>query len=305
MDNMIFIIGAARSGTTLLAKEIFASDNRFCYTGEVDFLWRYGAGYRAGDLRRDASDRHLSYIRSWMSEFAEANGGKIVVDKTPSNCLRVPLLRKAFPDAKVIHIVRDGRAVAFSAREEWTAVGKYSLDSADFRKSSKLNQLRDLWVRRLRLRDRLRNFYSFIELGAELPKAYRSISRIVSPGRQRLWGPRFPGVRELMREMTALEVCALQWEFCVKQAHSDCLKQFPINYHLLRFEDLIATPEKCIDELYEFLGIASPKTVKTLEQVKISDRPDSWRQHLNRDEIDQLNLILGPQLAQFGYRSAK
>jgi omega-hydroxy-beta-dihydromenaquinone-9 sulfotransferase len=36
------------------------------------------------------------------------------VDKTLLNCFRVRLLNSIFPDAKFIHIIRDGRAVAFS-----------------------------------------------------------------------------------------------------------------------------------------------------------------------------------------------
>ena len=36
------------------------------------------------------------------------------VDKTLLNCFRVRLLNAIFPDAKFVHIIRDGRAVAFS-----------------------------------------------------------------------------------------------------------------------------------------------------------------------------------------------
>ena len=36
------------------------------------------------------------------------------MDKTLLNCFRVRLLNAIFPDAKFVHIIRDGRAVAFS-----------------------------------------------------------------------------------------------------------------------------------------------------------------------------------------------
>src|SRR5204862_3616663 len=39
---------------------------------------------------------------------------RVVVDKTPENSLHIPLIRELFPNAGVLHIVRDGRDVAAS-----------------------------------------------------------------------------------------------------------------------------------------------------------------------------------------------
>lgn len=42
-----------------------------------------------------------------------------LLEKTPENCLRLPFLQALFPDARVIFLVRDGRANAYSLMEGW------------------------------------------------------------------------------------------------------------------------------------------------------------------------------------------
>ncbi len=48
------------------------------------------------------------------------SGAQVWVDHTPDNVRYYPLLRKLFPDARYVHIVRDGRAVYQSVRDlDW------------------------------------------------------------------------------------------------------------------------------------------------------------------------------------------
>ena len=44
---------------------------------------------------------------------------KTFLEKTPENCLRLPFLEALFPEIKVIHLVRDGRANVHSLMEGW------------------------------------------------------------------------------------------------------------------------------------------------------------------------------------------
>ena len=41
------------------------------------------------------------------------------MDKSPRNSLKIPFVRKIFPEAKFIHIVRDGRDTSLSINKEW------------------------------------------------------------------------------------------------------------------------------------------------------------------------------------------
>jgi hypothetical protein len=62
----------------------------------------------------DYSEEMAAYFRKKVLQVQNLWGRSRFVDKTLQNCFRVRLLNSIFPDAKFIHIIRDGRAVAFS-----------------------------------------------------------------------------------------------------------------------------------------------------------------------------------------------
>jgi hypothetical protein len=49
---------------------------------------------------------------------AAGHGGRRFVEKNPENCFVVPFLLRAFPDARFVQIIRDGRDVAVSHAEK-------------------------------------------------------------------------------------------------------------------------------------------------------------------------------------------
>ncbi|CUH77806.1 Sulfotransferase domain protein [Tritonibacter multivorans] len=77
--------------------------------------------------RRDF--QHLEQARNWSDAFevilrfygedAAAGEGPIWGDKTPSYVLEMDLLKRIFPAARFVHIVRDPRDVALSAKAAW------------------------------------------------------------------------------------------------------------------------------------------------------------------------------------------
>ena len=62
--------------------------------------------------------RRFIVFRNWLIRPA---GGRLIrlLEKTPENCLRLPFLEALFPDAKVVYLVRDGRANVSSLMEGW------------------------------------------------------------------------------------------------------------------------------------------------------------------------------------------
>jgi omega-hydroxy-beta-dihydromenaquinone-9 sulfotransferase len=60
------------------------------------------------------SEEIAAYYRKKVLQVQNLWGRSRFMDKTLVNCFRVRLLNSIFPDAKFIHIIRDGRAVAFS-----------------------------------------------------------------------------------------------------------------------------------------------------------------------------------------------
>lgn len=112
--NYFFVIGCARSGTSILG-ELIASNPNIRYIFEAKRLWELGGldendGHRLTET--NATDPIKKQIKDWFEN--QAIGSQILVEKNPRNSLRIPYVKAIFPDAKFIHIVRDGRDVACS-----------------------------------------------------------------------------------------------------------------------------------------------------------------------------------------------
>ena len=79
-----------------------------------DALWiKYFVDY-SYMTENNYSEEMAAYFRKKILTVQNLWGRPRFVEKTLLNCFRVRLLNSIFPDAKFIHIIRDGRAVAFS-----------------------------------------------------------------------------------------------------------------------------------------------------------------------------------------------
>ena len=136
---MFFIVGSARSGTTLLRMmvnahpevavppesrfvvELYRNDN--VVVGE--FLTELGGHKRwpswdtsIEDVRAQIGDRtsapYTEAIEAVYRAFALARGKSRFGDKTPRYIEHIPLLARLWPSARFVHLVRDGREVALS-----------------------------------------------------------------------------------------------------------------------------------------------------------------------------------------------
>ncbi|HUP00211.1 MAG TPA: sulfotransferase [Gemmatimonadota bacterium] len=150
----IFIVGAPRSGTGLL-RDLLRSHPRLTFTPEAQFIPRFFRAY--GDPRDEREARRLAarilrsrHVRRWNlsiepSEFSHLRSFREVVgrvfeewarrenkprwgEKTPQYVLEIPTLLKIFPDARILHVYRDGRDVALSSMATW--FGPYNLFQA-------------------------------------------------------------------------------------------------------------------------------------------------------------------------------
>lgn len=116
--NIALIIGCARSGTSILGELIAAHPDVF-YLFEAQRVWELGPQAADGSHRRTAADaipEIADKIRTLVSVLTKKSGKPLVVEKCPRNTLRVSFIHKILPEAKIIHIVRDGRDVACSLR---------------------------------------------------------------------------------------------------------------------------------------------------------------------------------------------
>jgi len=86
------------------------------YIFEAHEIWEWGGLGENESHRltaRHATSEVKAKIRQWFAEQQGDHTG-LLVEKNPRNVLRVPYVRAIFPEAKIIHVVRDGRDVACS-----------------------------------------------------------------------------------------------------------------------------------------------------------------------------------------------
>jgi len=117
----VFVVGFPRSGTTLL-EEVLAGHPLVCTTGERDGLdagVREFLGNSDGLDRLSRSDTTALLVfreKYWrkLRELGVEFDGKVLVDKQPYNTVKLPLIVKLFPEAKILFVTRDPRDVVFS-----------------------------------------------------------------------------------------------------------------------------------------------------------------------------------------------
>jgi tetratricopeptide (TPR) repeat protein len=117
----VFLVGFPRSGTTLLERVLAAHpgvvawDERETLTEAVrDFM----ANPRGLDRLANADDELLADYRADYWRRVTRGGvdvaGKVALDKLPLNTMKLPLIARLFPDAKILFALRDPRDVVLS-----------------------------------------------------------------------------------------------------------------------------------------------------------------------------------------------
>lgn len=116
-----FLLGFMRSGTTLLesilasSPQTVASDERdFLHDAAQNFLGSNDGLERLKSLGADQIDR---WRRHYLREARNKTGslaGRLFLDKLPFNSVKLPLLARLFPEARVVFAIRDPRDVVLS-----------------------------------------------------------------------------------------------------------------------------------------------------------------------------------------------
>jgi len=120
-NGHVFLIGFPRSGTTLLEVALDGHP-RVASLEEHELLEPGVMAYMREpvdfDLMLKASDGELQALRAeyWRQARAAGAGleGKVFIDKHPLNTLKLPLIARLFPEAKILFAQRDPRDVVQS-----------------------------------------------------------------------------------------------------------------------------------------------------------------------------------------------
>jgi Sulfotransferase family len=165
MNPFVFIVGCPRSGTTLLQRMVDAHPE-VAVVHETHWIPRWfnkrkgltPEGFVTRELvenviadRRfthlevapeevkalldgEESMSYASFVSALFDLHGRRRGKRLAGDKTPAYVRSIPTLHALWPDAKFVHLIRDGRDVALSVRD-WSkagsAAGRFSTYAED------------------------------------------------------------------------------------------------------------------------------------------------------------------------------
>jgi Sulfotransferase family len=124
-DRMVFVVGSPRSGTTFLGRAI-GSCPGFVDLGEIE-------AHKAAipELAALSPEEAAPAIRRTLrlTRRLALVGGLRAVEQTPESVFVAPGIALAFPQAQIVHIVRDGRDVVCSLLDRgWLSAHRHGHD---------------------------------------------------------------------------------------------------------------------------------------------------------------------------------
>ena len=252
-----FILGHARSGTTLLMRlarlhpEVHCNYQAHFFTRRPllrslvdtpeaeEWLTRKSNRWNYG---RDLSPLVLRAAADIIMERDAARAGKrIVGDKSPSSVIHgqaVRDLHAVYPDARIVYIVRDGRDVIISERFR------------NFVEESKFLTVEDKRI----IADLRRDPVSFEN-----------------------------GRRSIFTE-TFIRRTAGDWVDDLQETEDESRRLFGENFYGLRYEDLLEHPFDEMKKVWEFLGVKARRSLeKTILEEMTSNPDEEWQSRRNED----------------------
>ncbi len=278
----VFLLGNVRSGTTLV-QDLFGLHPRVAKWFEPRTVWMYADPGRDHDRfdSSDASPRVKRYIRKRFLRYQREHDNKVVMEKTPSNLLRLPYMHAIFPESKYVYVVRHPFAY---------------LSSAEFR-----------WRQAVHLR-------RVIERFLEAPKTQlhhyagrlfwdHFRKKVLKTKHVSVWGVRYPGVMDDIKVMSTEEVIARQWARCCDQIEQDIDAIGRDRVHCIRYEDLVANSLEVFTGVLAHFGYEMTDEIETAlhEQIDPS-RGDKWHR-LDPNVIERCLPHMREQMQRYGYES--
>ena len=282
----VFLLGAGRSGTKFLRDILGASSNAAIIPYDVGYVWRYGNEKIPHDeFTPDLlNDSIKQYVRETLPKLIKKDPDKsnatILIEKSVPNTLRPAFMQAIYPEAKYIHLIRDGRAVTESAMRLWQAPPE-----------------RGYLLKKLRYFPWKNYRYALWYIG-------NMIKGKLSSGRgQQIWGPVYKGLIEDVDSLPLETVCARQWKKCIEISLAQLSEFDQNNIIQVRYEDLMQDT-KALESICEFISINDKNTViENYGNKVIRTHTEKWKSTLNPEQLELINNEIATLNTSLGYTS--
>lgn len=260
MKNLIFIIGPPRSGTTMLGNLLSKLDS-VVYLEEPNSIWRVGKAHQENDFYTEYDINFFNswYIKRWFKKKCNVNG--LVIEKTPSNTLRLPFLRKLFPEARYIFLTRNSDFVVKSMVKKWL----YEEDS----NSTFIHKVDNHKAHHIK--GQAKRFFESpcIDMPYYCIVSFKELLFHLGFKKRAYWGPIVPGLKHISNRLPPENVARYQFDFM-----QNCINEFKgtlnsLDYIDLNFDELINSDSNVTKKLSVFFGVPEQQLVDAFVNFKI------------------------------------
>jgi hypothetical protein len=249
---------------------------------EINYIWRHGnVSYPSDEFAPEmAKGAVCDYISRQFRRIASRQGVETVVEKTCANSLRVEFVDRVLPTAKYVFIRRNGLDAVASAIERWRA----PFDPMYVLKKARFVPPMDL------------AYYGSYYMWNRLYRLFSSDRRLA------FWGPRLRNMQDLLDRLSLVEVCALQWECCVKRAAA-AFEEIPRSRVIeVSYEHLVSAPREQTHRIASFLGLDQDEAALIEATRHVSDSSvGRGRRMLDHEDVMRIERLAGDTLRKYGY----
>ena len=294
MHEQIFISGVWHSGTSLIAEIAklngydlgkatnSKNDNNFAWRGPVSRRFNPETGFDMSfvPMYRDYDDLSVKSIleKSWPFDTVDKQENELFKDiilkscsfpradynccKLPGLSLMTPHIAKAFPEAPIIHVVRNPFDISLSKTDN------YFLSRLIEDKTVRENHANELYKR-----DTIHLLFHAL---GHLEWAYRPA------------GPNESVIRHERKSVYWNILYCLRWVLMIDRLSIDLRTHNIKNHHIIKFENIVSNDLQEIDKLRQILGIKGDLKMPPI---------DNSRAYKYRTNINKLkeNVRLWPQ----------
>ena len=277
----IFLLGNVRSGTSLM-HDLFDLHPEVKSWYEPRTIWIYADPGRRHDRfdELDATPPVVNYIRKRFLDYQQRHDGLRVMEKTPSNLLRIPYVHAIFPEARYLYLVREPLANISSSELMWHTPVRMS----------------KVWRR---IKETPKSQLHF-HVGRYIVDHARI--RLLRKEHLSVWGVRYPGIYKDLKDMSIEEVIAKQWVACSRQARADLAVLDTGSVLEMRYEDFVTAPVEQFTRVLDHFDLEMTPSIEDFLRNQVDPgRQQKWRR-LDPSVVQKVVPILRDEMEHYGYK---